>query len=180
MEQWKAIDGFEGFYEASTLGRIRSIDRVVHQRNKWGEFSRIIKGKIVKGTVDNNGYVAISLQKNGKIKYTKVHILIAKTFIDNYNNLPQVNHKDENKQNNEVSNLEWCTAKYNMNYGTVRSRTAMAQGKKVQQIKDGNVIRVFDSLHEINRELGYNFKNICSVCNGKRNSAHGFEWKYLL
>ena len=134
---------------------------------------------MVNGRPDNNGYVAIALQKNGKIKHTKVHIVIAKTFIENPDNLPQVNHKDENKQNNNVSNLEWCTAKYNMNYGTGRKRMALTQGKKVEQIKDGQVIRVFNSLHEINRELGYSFKNICSVCNGKRNSAHGYEWRYL-
>ena len=101
-EEWRDIKGYEGLYQVSNLGRVRSF-----YNNK---------GKILKGTPDKDGYLRVALYKNGPKKYG-IHQLVAKMFIPNPNNLPAINHKDENKQNNTTENLEWCTIAYNNSYG---------------------------------------------------------------
>lgn len=112
MEEWRDIPGYEGIYQVSNLGRVRSLDRKVHH---WkGGFS-LIKGRILTPNKQNTkGYYRVKLDN----KYRAVHRLVAMAFIPNPDNLPQVNHKDENKLNNNVNNLEWCDNKYNTNYGT--------------------------------------------------------------
>lgn len=106
-EVWKDIKGYEGKYQASNLWRIRSLN---YARRKQ---IRVLKPGIEK----TRGYLSVTLLNKGKQKTKPVHRLVALTFIPNPNNLPQVNHKDENKLNNCVDNLEWCNAKYNCNYG---------------------------------------------------------------
>lgn len=106
---WRDIEGFEGLYQVSNTGQIRSL--------------RFGKTKILKVMADNRGYKSLSLYKNGKGKTYRVHRLVAQAFIPNPNNLPEVNHKDENKANNHVSNLEWISHKDNVNYGTRNKRT---------------------------------------------------------
>lgn len=125
MEVWRSIKGFEGFYEVSNLGRVRTIP---HYSNYKGNLERHIKGRIKKLSLDKNGYFVVSLYKGKKMKLCKVHRLVAEAFIENNAGLPQVNHKDEQKTNNAVSNLEWCDAKYNNNYGTKKQR--MSETKK--------------------------------------------------
>lgn len=114
VEIWKSILGYEGLYEVSNLGRVRSLDRRVSYTN--GQV-HIHKGRILKPGV-SNGYMQVHLCNNGSMKQPLVHRLVAEAFIPNPDNLPQVNHKDENPSNNNVDNLEWCTSEYNINYGT--------------------------------------------------------------
>ena len=115
-EIWKPVIGYEGLYEVSNLGRVRSIDRLVKYSN--GQI-HLHKGRMLSpGLVHKLGYLQVALCNNGKIKHKMVYRLVAEAFLPNPDNLPQVNHKDENPFNNCVENLEWCTIEYNINYGT--------------------------------------------------------------
>lgn len=120
QEIWKPIVGWEGLYEVSNLGNIRSLDKYVNSGIK-NNIKVLRKGQLLKIRI-NQGYLEVTLTHNNKRKYCKVHRLVAQTFIPNPDNLPQINHKDENPLNNNVENLEWCTAKYNCNYGTRNNR----------------------------------------------------------
>lgn len=113
VEVWKEINDYEGLYEVSSLGRVRSLDRYVSYTN--GQI-HLHKGKVLRPGVCN-GYLQVVLCKNGEVKHPLVHRLVAEAFIPNPDNLPQVNHKDENPSNNTIDNLEWCTSLYNINYG---------------------------------------------------------------
>lgn len=173
MEQWKNIKGYDGKYQVSDLGRVRSL--------KNGN-SHILKTLLVA-----NGYLQVALCKNGNIKRHLVHRLVADAFIPNPNNLPQVNHKDENKGNNVKTNLEWCTPKYNMNYGTARTRTIKAQrnhpnkSKPVYQYTlNGTFVKSYPSTMEVERQTGYGNSKISDCCRGRYKKAYGFIWSYAL
>ena len=115
-EIWKPVIGYEGLYEVSNLGRVRSVDRLVKYSN--GQI-HLHKGRILSpGLVHKSGYLQVALCNNGKTQHKMVYRLVAEAFLPNIDNLPQVNHKDENPFNNCVDNLEWCTIEYNINYGT--------------------------------------------------------------
>lgn len=114
-EIWRPIVGYEGLYEVSSYGRVRSLDRYVKYSN--GPI-HLHKGMILNPEKDKDGYLQVILYNNGKIHQIKIHRLVAQAFIPNPQDLPQVNHKDEVKTNNSVDNLEWCNAKYNANYGS--------------------------------------------------------------
>ena len=127
-EIWRPVVGYEGLYEVSSYGRVRSMDRYVKCDY---ERYRLHKGKVLSPGKDKDGYLFVVLSCNGKHKTIAVHRLVAQTFIPNPDDLPQVNHRDENPSNDNVDNLEWCDAKYNMNYGTrnIRIReTAIKNG----------------------------------------------------
>lgn len=113
-EIWKDIPDYDGLYQVSNLGRVRSLDRTV--KSSYGAVQNI-KGKIIKYK-NSRGYACVSLSKNGIVKYMRVHRLVALVFIPNPHNYPQINHKDCNPYNNQSENLEWCTQKYNNNYGS--------------------------------------------------------------
>lgn len=157
-EIWKDIPGYENLYQVSNLGRIKSLN----YQNKG-------ISKILKQAKDYDGYCLVSLSKNGKHITKKVHRLVAETFLGN--SALQVNHKDENKNNNTLNNLEFCTPKYNTRYSVA---------KKVLQIDDkGNIIKEWNCIRDIEKEMGLNHSNICSCCKGKLyNKVGGFIWKY--
>jgi hypothetical protein len=150
---------------------------------KNGEIINITTGKTLK-PVERNGYFEVGLYKNGVEKIKKVHRLIAKAFLTNPHNFPCVNHKDENKHNNCVDNLEWCSYKYNNNYGKNKpvnnlKKGAIVNSKAVKQInKDGKVMRIYISAREAARQTGLNQSNISKCCRGKYKSVGGYIWSY--
>lgn len=123
MEVWKDIEGYEGLYQVSNMGRVKSLGAT--NRVGWH-----LREKILKQTIEPKGYLKVGLRKNNKIQTVRVHRLVANAFLPNPFNLPQVNHKDENKTNNHVENLEWCTNKYNNNYGSKPKKSAEAAKRK--------------------------------------------------
>ena len=150
-EIWKPIPDYEGYYEASNLGRIHSVERVV----KSGRGHRTVKSALLKIFLDEWGYEKVSISKDGKNVSRKVHTLVAKAFIPNPNNYPQVNHIDGVKTHNFVNNLEWCNASQNMNhcYGNGMSKWQT----KVKIVETG---QVFNSLSECARAIGGDIRNI--------------------
>lgn len=174
-EVWKDIKGFEGLYQVSNLGRVRSLDRYVD----YGYSIAYRKGKIMKAGKISNGYMQVELTNGKKIIHALVHRLVAEAFIPNPYNLPQVNHKDEKTSNNSVDNLEWCTSKENINYGTgIKRRSQKLSVKVVKCDMNGNEIEEFSSIQEASRITRISAGNICLCCKGKREQASGFKWKY--
>ena len=160
-EIWHDIEGYEGLYQISNKGRVKRL---------LGPSERILR------PWDNGyGYMIIGLFKNGMHKRIRVHRLVAIAFVPNPHNLPEVNHKDENKKNNCVENLEWCDRVYNVNYGT---RNERASRKILQYSKSGDFIIEWKSAAEVERMLGINNSHIIQCCKGKRKSAGGFVWRY--
>lgn len=123
IEEWKDIEGYEGVYQVSNFGNVRSCDRVIKHSPK----DYFQKGGKLKSALSKNGYPMVVLVVHNKRKTINVHRLVAQAFIPNPDNLPQVNHKDEDKTNNNVANLEWCTHKYNVNYGTRNMKISKAR-----------------------------------------------------
>ena len=130
MEEWKDIEGYEGLYQISNKGRVRSLERYVRGR---GDSIQKVKGGIKSVYKMSDGYYGVTLNRNDKSSIKKIARLVAKAFIPNPNNLPQVNHKNELKDDNNVENLEWCDASYNINYGTRSKRVAEHFSKKSVQ-----------------------------------------------
>ena len=168
-EYWKPVVGYEGLYEVSNWGRVKSL--------KFG------KEKILKQSKNNKGYCLVTLSKNGTHKHFQVHRLVALHFLPNPNNLPQINHKDENKTNNNVDNLEWCTNEYNHNYGTINERISksLINGKcskiVIQYNLDGTFVREWPSTMECDRN-GFCNQNVSACCRGKLKKYKNFIWKY--
>lgn len=165
-EEFKEIIGYEGWYWVSNLGNVKS------------------KFKQLKPCINKDGYYVVSLCKENRVKTFSIHRLVALHFIDNPDNLPQVNHKDECKTNNCVTNLEWCTQQQNHDYGTRNERTGRSQMNKqgskalLQYDLQGNFIKEFPSVSEASRELGKSQANISRCANGFKNQAYGFIWKF--
>lgn len=167
-EEWREVQGYEGLYQISNLGRVKRGNRIKNN------------------TVTPLNYQRTRLCKDGKVKNYFIHRLVAQAFIPNPNNYPIVNHKDENPSNNSVDNLEWCTVKYNTNYGTGIERRALLQrnqkatAKKVLQLSlNGEIIKEWPSTKEIERELKYCNPSISACCLGKYKTAYGYKWQYL-
>lgn len=168
-EHWKAVVGYEGLYEVSDQGRIRSLN--YHRTGKW---------KIIKLSQMKQGYLKAVLCKNKKATTYRVHRLVAMAFIPNPNNLPEINHINECPWDNRVENLEWCNHKYNCNHGTRVERIVKNNSKQVGQCTfDGKLIFVFPNTGEAARQTGFSRGNIISCCNGNRKTCGGFMWKYL-
>ena len=165
MEIWKDIKGYEGLYKVSSEGRIKSLN-----------YNHTCKEQILKPGSNKKGYLRVVLCKKGKFKTFLIHRLVSASFIPNPDNLPEVNHKDEDKTNNNVSNLEWCNRKYNSNYGTRTERMAISQGKKVLCVEE-NII--YNSTCEASRITGIIQGSISMACNGKRKTAGKYHWQYI-
>lgn len=174
-EYWRPVVGYEGLYEGSNLGRVKSLDRWVKCPNGTVRF---YKGKILKPRTNGRGYLQVTLSKNGKIKNFLVHRLVAEAFLQNNDNLPCVNHKDENPQNNNVNNLEWCSYEYNNKYGTRIERDALTKSKPVLQYTlDGVFVREWESTMECGRN-GFNQGHVAACCRGEQKTHKDFIWKY--
>ena len=179
MEIWRDIKGYEGLYQVSNLGRVKSLGNGC---------SNASKERILKPFIDNRegkGYLRVTLCKNGKTKRFQVHRLVAEAFIPNPNNLPFINHKSEIKSQNNVENLEWCDQKYNNSFGTRIERIVKAninhpnKSKPVLQYDlEGNFIKEWESTMEIDRQLGFAHTNISKCCKGKYKQAYGYIWRY--
>lgn len=165
FEFWKDIPEYEGYYQASTYGRIRSIFRYK---------------KILKVCNRHRGYGIVTLCVGKKRVSASVHREIAKTFLPKYKSeCTQVNHKDENPSNNRVENIEWCDSKYNINYGTGIQRSAEQKYKPIYQFDiNGNFIASFQSAKGASKLLGISRGAICLCCKGKHKTAGGYVWKY--
>lgn len=177
-EIWKPVKGYEGLYEVSNLGRVKSLARTCKGR---GNGRKPIRERILCLEVSSGGYVLVRLSMDGRTKHCLVHRLVAEAFIPNPNNLPQVNHKNENKADNRVENLEWCTEKYNMNYGECISKIKKNQPHKrgvCQYDKDGVLLAEFQSIHDAGVLSGIRWQDISACCRGRQNTARGYIWKY--
>ncbi|WP_462375839.1 NUMOD4 domain-containing protein [Segatella buccae] len=183
-EYWKPISGFDGIYEVSNLGRIKSLDRIAIGKDGIRQ-KRL--GKILSGQVINSGYRVVHLRKPGYSCVRLVHRVVAETFILNVEDFPYVNHKDENKLNNAAYNLEWCTPKYNANYGSAREKLSKSHlnhpaiSKRVLMADNhGNILKSFTSIHEASRITGILNSNICRCSRGEKHykSAGGYKWYY--
>lgn len=162
-EIWKDIEGYEGLYQVSNLGKVKSLN-----------YNQSGKEKVLKAC-KSKGYYYVILCKDSKQKNCSVHRLVANAFIPNPDNLPQVNHIDEDKTNNACFNLEWCERKYNMNFGTRTKRSAEKRSKSVICIETG---KIYPSINQVGRDLGISIGHISDACNGKIKTYKGFHWRY--
>lgn len=169
MEQWKDVKGYEGLYQISNEGRVKSLN-----------YKRMGIEKVMRPQKDKNGYLIIHFCKNGIHYNHKIHRLVAEAFIVNPNNSTEVNHINENKDDNRAENLEWCNRKYNMNYGTIIQRKRDKLTKPILQLTtDGILIKEWNGAKEIQRETSYFQSNISRCCNGLQKTAYGYKWKYV-
>lgn len=162
-EVWKDIQGYEGLYQVSNLGRVKSLHKAE---------------VILKPGINNRGYYFVMLYKDKKYHHALVHRLVAKAFIPNKENFPQVNHKDENKANNCVNNLEWCTNLYNNLYHDKAIKTGIKEGKPVAQYTlSGKLVKIWQSAHEAER-AGYHARHIGECCSDKIKTHLGYMWRF--
>ena len=163
-EIWKDIEGYEGLYQVSNLGRVKSLGN-----NK----SR--KEKILKLRKNNKGYNIACLYKNNVKKYYSVHRIVANTFLENPNNYPCVNHKDENPLNNSIYNLEYCSYKYNNTYGTRIERFIKSKSISIYCIERD---KFYNSIKQASKELNIKSENIIQTLKGRQKQAKGYTFRY--
>ena len=178
MEVWKDIFGYEGLYQISNYGNVKSMrrfNRMSKQDEKVGYFR---EEKLLKKVKRRLGYLQVSLAKNGNTKNVMIHRLVAEAFIPNPNNFYCINHKDENPSNNNVENLEWCTIQYNNAYGARNKRVSQKLKKPINQYDlNGRFIKQWSSATDASKELGVPRAHIGSCISGKRKTTGGFIWK---
>ena len=158
-EVWKDIEGYEGLYQVSNLGRVKNIRT----------------GRLLKPYIDKGGYCRVHLCIRNKPRHIFVHRLVAEAFIANPNNMPEVNHKSEVKTENTVDNLEWVSHKANINYG---SRTDRTSTPVLQFSMNYVLINKYSSLHKASRETNVDDGHISQCCQGKRKTCRNFIWRY--
>lgn len=176
-EEWKEI--YNGRYQVSNYGRVKSM----FMNNSQVHYKR---EKILKNVKrSKNGYYCVSIYENSKLNLTNIHNLVADSFLENKNNYKYINHKDENKENNRIDNLEFCTAKYNCNFGSRNKRISIKSinrpkskfEKVIQYNLQGNFIKEYENACVATRETGIGHLREC--CDGKRKTAGGYIFKYL-
>lgn len=178
QEIWVDIENYEGLYQVSNYGNVKSLPNPPYK-----------KGKILKPTINSAGYYKVELYKDGKSKIFYVHRLVALTFIPNFDNKPQVNHRNGNKKINDVSNLEWVSESENQKHAVLigihasspmkgKTGAKNPQSKKVLQYDiDGNYLKTWDSIADITRQLAFLQCGISSCINGRSHSSYGYIWK---
>ena len=169
-EIWRPVVGYEGLYEVSNTGRVRSLD-------KYDSMNRFLRGRILRLFTDGLGYLRAQLYSNSKRKSFLVHRLVAQAFIPNPDNLPQVNHRDENPSNDNVDNLEWCDGKYNVNYGTridrirdIRLKNGTYTGLSKEEYRKKRYQEKKDKINERRRE--YYRENREKICERQKEYNH--------
>lgn len=194
-EVWKDIEGYEGFYQISNLGRVKGLPIVT----RFGERIKKHKERFLQPVVSKRGYYVVGLSKNGKSKTYTLHRLLAKAFIPNPENKRAIDHIDTNRLNNSIENLRWCTDKENCNniltleknrsnckrlweHGVYDNRNNTHYRKVAQYSKQGEYMKTWDSILEAAKELNIDSSSISAVCRGtnpKRHTAGGFVWKHV-
>ena len=197
-EIWRDIKGYKGLYQVSNTGRVKSLERTVW--NNKGYY-KTVPERILKGRKTRVGYLRVQLYKNNKAKNCYVHRLVAQAFLENIDNLPEVNHIDENKQNNCIENLEWCSHSYNNTYNdkakkagkkiakklrgrklseeTIKKLSESRKRKPVYSIdKESGLTTYWESTMEASRQLRIDQCSVVRCCQGKRKSAKGFYFFY--
>lgn len=184
IEIWKDVLGYEGYYQISNLGNIRGIDRKAKSKISRTGF-RIVKGKIISTHINKYGYLSVRLRKNGLTKAFTIHRLVAIAFIPNPNNYPSINHIDENKLNNTVSNLEWCTVRYNNLYNNRQDKinkklreTNPNSISVYQYSKEGILLNKFKSIRDASRITGISRSIIRRSCKGGGILMKDSIWKF--
>lgn len=183
-EVWKDVEGYEGYYQVSNLGRVRSLDRTVKQQEG---FTQNIKGNIKDITPRKDGYIQITLYKNNKGERHYIHRLVAKAFIRNPKGFEIINHIDEKPSNNYYKNLEWCDHQYNLTYGDKVERVTNSEGYKIRTQKLRKPIYVidkegnrkwYDSLTSAARELNLDTASITACLKGRNQTHKGYSYEY--
>lgn len=185
VEVWRPVVGWEGLYEVSSHGRVRSVecDTIRYRNGKPTPYHKRQQLRKQKSTA--NGYMLVVLHRDSVEKTCLVHRLVAEAFIPNPDNLPEINHKDQDKKNNQTDNLEWCTRKYNMNYGDAHERQRDAVSHPIEQLTmDGQHVAYFRSVKELERLSGgrYYERDIRRVAQSKttrHSSVYGFRWRFV-
>ena len=184
-EEWKQIEGYEGMYEVSNFGRVRSVARIV--KASYGS-QRNAYSRVLKPYTNRLGYQYVVLSKDGKTLTRSLHRLVAMAFIPNPNEYSIINHKDENPRNNRADNLEWCTQMYNVHYGTgmERGNAKSNHGRMAVDKLDlnGNYICSYRSISEAAEAVGVRKQCICACLKGTNSigrrclSAGGYKWRF--
>ena len=183
-EIWKDVKDYEGLYQVSNLGRVKSLDRYIPNTNGVGV--RMIKGVILKTTINNSGYETLALHRDGRTKRFLVHRLVGLTFIPNPENLSDINHIDENKFNNCVDNLEWMSHIDNMNYGdrnkkageNRKGKLILSEGSNASKVINLDTNKIFGSIKEASMFYDINASGISQNCRGKSSNCGGYHWMY--
>ena len=183
QEIWKPIPNYEGLYEVSSLGKIKSLGKTYAERCYSKTVVKMSLPKIVSQRYTTDGYLRLALIKNGKKKYFSVHRLVAQAFIPNPDNKPQINHINGIKDDNRVENLEWVTSKENTVHAHKMGLCGInGMSKQVAQLdKDGNIIAVYESTRQATIALGKNPQNsnICAICRKGYGTVAGYGWKFI-
>jgi len=191
METWRDVKDYEGFYQVSNFGNIRSVRREVASPIRNNKTIHR-KGKLISVKPRKTGYCNVCLYKYGFGKFFPVHRLVAIAFIDNTENKPFINHIDANPSNNKIDNLEWCTQSENIKHAFNLGRKKPPSyfclrqfGKdnptsvKILQLdKSGNLVREWDCINDVQRALGFSRPNICKCAKNKIKTAYGYIWRY--
>ena len=176
QEEWRPVVGYEGRYEVSNLGRVRSLDHKVKTSNyTGGQWSRIYPGKVLTPSRGRGDYLIVHLCKDNKPSNFAVHRLVAIAFVPNQYNKPHIDHIDGDRHNNHADNLRWCTCRENIN----NPNTLPSRCKRVEQIdaNDGTTIKIWPSTISVSRAIGVYHVDAC--CRGIRKTAGGYKWKYV-